>query len=561
MHACLNVDEIIRHIVCELVQSKAKATAAALAFCRKSFEDPVLDVLWESQDGLLPLLKSLPGDVWNEGRYTVSTLITYIFSFLNRSIQKSFKRHPTALEWARSRKYARKIRALKDSEGLRVLSPEVFSVLQLCAISEPLFPNLKALDLWFIDEKSIQFIPLFLSPRTIIIVIGFALFDSPAATVASMFSAFPILCPNLQEITFSNLPTDPMTAAAVSGMLIANNPNTLRSINVDSPLTEEAYEVIFKLPNLRDLSVMIEDGTPLPSMVLPNLAELAIECDGDSDWLPMFHGATFEKLEAVAFYHESEQMGDFLEAFERVALAASIQHTLSRFYLHTLHSWNPNYSSLLPFTYLKCLKIGFSCSDGCSSRVDDETITNLARTMPKLESLELGNSPCCEIPIGVTVKGLMVLANHCPDLNELQIHFQVASLTTPPEIHETVPHIRSTPMRRDCALRDLDVGQIPMPEESVSIVSLTLARIFPHLELIYHVDENWEKVEGAICISRQIIDYSGKEHHLSIPRSGFSDTSPRSCTRTVTSGETIPGRGTTPTLLRIFHVSLAQRKL
>lgn len=67
MHACLNVDEIIRFIACELVASGRKGTAAALASCCKSFEDPVLDALWEVQDQLYPLLKSFPGDVWGEG--------------------------------------------------------------------------------------------------------------------------------------------------------------------------------------------------------------------------------------------------------------------------------------------------------------------------------------------------------------------------------------------------------------------------------------------------------------------------------------------------------------
>jgi len=72
MHACLNVDEIVRLIASELVASGAKATAAILACCCKSFEDPVLDALWETQDRLRPLLKSFPEDVWNEGGCTVS---------------------------------------------------------------------------------------------------------------------------------------------------------------------------------------------------------------------------------------------------------------------------------------------------------------------------------------------------------------------------------------------------------------------------------------------------------------------------------------------------------
>jgi len=43
-------------------------------------------------------------------------------------------------------------------------------------------------------------------------------------------------------------------------------------------------------------------------------------------------------------------------------------------------------------------------------------------------------------------------------------------------------------------LVDLDVGEIPLWEESVSTVALTLAHIFPRIEAIRYVDENWEKV-------------------------------------------------------------------
>ena len=53
MHICLNVDELVRLIACELVASEGKATAVALAGCCKSFEDPVLDALWETQGSVL----------------------------------------------------------------------------------------------------------------------------------------------------------------------------------------------------------------------------------------------------------------------------------------------------------------------------------------------------------------------------------------------------------------------------------------------------------------------------------------------------------------------------
>ena len=76
MHACLNVDEIVRLIARELARPGAKADAVALACCRKSFEDPVLDTLWEIQNRLLPLFKSFPEDVWDEGGRPVSAPTT-----------------------------------------------------------------------------------------------------------------------------------------------------------------------------------------------------------------------------------------------------------------------------------------------------------------------------------------------------------------------------------------------------------------------------------------------------------------------------------------------------
>ena len=419
------------------------------------------------------------------------------------------------------------MRKLREHEDIHVLSSEIFSVLQLRAINEPLFPRLKNLKLWGITGRSIPFIPIFLSQRTAIIRFSFVLSNSPAAMVASMVATFPTLCPNLQKITLHPLPTDPMITTAVSEMLLANNRNILRSVHVDLPLTEEAREVISKLPNLQKLSVTVERETSVPSVVLPNLTRLTVKCDHNGDWLRMFHGATFGKLEVIAFYHTSGRIGDFLEAFERVALAASVQNTLSGFYLITSFSWNPNYSSLLPFTHLALLHIEFSCSDGCSSRVDDDIITNLAREMPGLDTLRLGKPPCREIPIGVTIKGLAILAKCCPDIDDLRIHFLVASLSAPPAIHGTTPDIGLAALRRDCALTGLCVGEIPMPEESVSVVAVTLARIFPHLEGIEYTDENWEKVADAICTSREIFDYSGEEFFSSLPRrSDFSNTSP-----------------------------------
>ena len=79
MHPCLNVDEILRLLACELVASKGQASAVALATCCKSFEDPVLDALWETQDQLTPLLKCFPQDVLEEDGELVSQPMPFYF--------------------------------------------------------------------------------------------------------------------------------------------------------------------------------------------------------------------------------------------------------------------------------------------------------------------------------------------------------------------------------------------------------------------------------------------------------------------------------------------------
>ena len=254
MHSCLHMDEIVRLVAHELVTSDGVATSVALACCCKSLEEPVLDVLWETQEKLLPLLKTLPGDIWDEGGYAVSGPIAEIFSSLNRSIRKSFRRPPTTPEWSRFRKYARRMRELEERGDLGVISPEVLPVLQFYTINEPIFPHLKTLQLWFTPVEFIPTIPLLLSPSTTVIDISFFGFDPSKAMALSMVTTFPTLCPNLQEISLHCLPRDPMITASVSEMVLSINRHTLQKFHVDSPLTEEASEVVYKLPNLRGLS-------------------------------------------------------------------------------------------------------------------------------------------------------------------------------------------------------------------------------------------------------------------------------------------------------------------
>ena len=402
------------------------------------------------------------------------------------------------------------------------LSPETFSVMQLCTINEHLLPSLKTLTSTEIQGWFIPFIPLFLSPRTNSVLLSFE-FNIPEVTIASAITTLPRLCPNLQDVVLFNSPRSLEITAAISGMLLVTNRNTLQKLDINSPLTKEASEVLYELPNLCHLSVAIERETPLPSASLPNLTMLEITCDDEDGWPQLFHGATFGKLEYVDFYLTSEQIGDFLGAFKEAALSSSIHNTLSEFFITAEHPWNPNYYSLLPFTQLVDLRIGMPCDGGCPSRVDDDIVVSLSRVMPKLETLALGSAPCGQSTTGVTTKGLLALARHCPKLSTLCVHLQVASLSEPPEIPGMVRNSGPTALRTDCALTELEVGETPVPEGSAMIIALTLLRIFPRLGCIVFFDEGWEEVAIAINFSREIIDFSGKQCPLTTPRGALND--------------------------------------
>ena len=441
---------------------------------------------------------------------------------LNDSIRKAFRRLPTTIEWARFRKNARRMRELRGRGIFEFLSREVLSALQLHIINEPLLPNLKTLCFWKLLGPFSPFISLFLSPGITSITLVFGI-DCPEAIVASTVSSLPKLCPKLRSICLQSqtpwVPFQPpsgdlMNTVAISGMVLATNRNTLRRFLVDSPLTEEASGVVCKLPNLRHLSVIIGRETSLPSASLPNLTTLAITCDNEDDWPRLFHGATFGKLESVMFFPQSSEIGDFLGAFKRAALSSSIQNTLLTLQIRPSCSWNPIYSSLLPFRQLVDLNIKFSCGDGCSSRVDDDIVISLSRAMPKLSVLRLGYSPCGEFTTGVTAKGLIALALRCPNLRSLCVHFHVNSLsvlpTDPGISHNTEP----TGSWTNCALTNLAVGEMLVPEESVLLVTLALLRIFPRIENIYHFDDGWKEVEDAIRLSKRIADCSSKKQAL-----------------------------------------------
>ena len=69
----------------------------------------------------------------------------------------------------------------------------------------------------------------------------------------------------------------------------------------------------------------------------------------------------------------------------------------------------------------------------------------------------------------------------------------------------------------DCALTDLEVGEISVSEESVLAVALALLSIFPRIETMDGASEGWAQVRNELNRSREIIDRSSKRRPFTTP--------------------------------------------
>jgi len=65
MHHIFQIDELVREITRHtFVRYISQRFVLDWALTCKTVSDPALDVLWETQDSLINLLKTLPSDIW-----------------------------------------------------------------------------------------------------------------------------------------------------------------------------------------------------------------------------------------------------------------------------------------------------------------------------------------------------------------------------------------------------------------------------------------------------------------------------------------------------------------
>ncbi|KAL1665863.1 hypothetical protein GGF50DRAFT_126081 [Schizophyllum commune] len=200
---CLEIPEILLLVCAELRTSKRLGTLASLASTCSATREPALDVLWEEQDSIVPLLQTLSQDRATD---SVLTLEHYI----------------SQADWDHMRCYARRIRKLTldaddgmlsgtgsrrhdeddDDEELYdedrdySIETSTLELLQSRAGRGPLLPNLRHLDYGELDSTWLPFITLFVNPSLQSLRIRPSIEDESM----NILTTLPTLCPNL--VTF-----------------------------------------------------------------------------------------------------------------------------------------------------------------------------------------------------------------------------------------------------------------------------------------------------------------------------------------------------------------------
>ncbi|KAL1663893.1 hypothetical protein GGF50DRAFT_55917 [Schizophyllum commune] len=413
---CLDLPEIVSLICAELQRSQAYGSLAAFAATNTLICDIALDALWQWQDSLVYLLKTLP-------QHRIREI------------------HPWDLRlvrWARMHSYASRITKLNlykpnggtfgfnaaPADGLQDnyydLDIDVGAFERISTTpARTLFPRLRTLDCIMFEPKMLALFPVLFSPTITSLSIRMS------KDADWLVQDLPRLCPNLTTLSWSGGAglggRDRDRAMPHPPFELLRRLQTLEILTT-ADLCIETIDCATQLPSLHSLQFLVGDNfirevdalskTPLdtfgrtpvnamappsPSLHFPN-AMRHIKLDLESPVvLSRFFNVVQTPLKVTAFdaqcYEEECDNGADVRAknLELLSQALDPAHLRQLLYYHDCDielSWGPVPAAhvlRLARTYPNLSYLGIDCW----LDVADADLIELARALPRLESLVL----------------------------------------------------------------------------------------------------------------------------------------------------------------------------
>jgi len=326
---------------------------------------------------------------------------------------------------------------------------------------------------------------LFLSPHLKNIVFScLDMYDVPRSQLAGLVQTIPVLPTSLEDLTIMcGFEEEELLKDAISSF-ICRCGSSLRAFRSSVLLSEAAVHHLMQLPNLRSWDTAQGPPRTLPLSIFPALEELHLEELAALQWLHLL---------------ASDEKGTFQNHSTPTTSHANIRETLRSL------SCPPNttidstiLSSILKFRNLVMLYVGTYCDEAerCTFHLTDGDVENLAITLPRLKSLQLG-IVCDFNYCRTTVASLMSISVHCPDLTSLETHFNTLTIV------DDMKHLHDGGSGRGnakCKLRNLKVGYLPLEVRGEDIETLVVGFkvIFPCLTDFTQYNDHWYELRSKL---------------------------------------------------------------
>ncbi|KAF8625991.1 hypothetical protein AX17_006715 [Amanita inopinata Kibby_2008] len=542
-HALLNPD--IVQLICEQVAKLDQKTLITLCRAGRHFLEPALNVVWYelgSQEGLGPLIRCMPDDLWEESTRPISPPpqgVGHVQATL------SLRRPILATDWARFEINATRVRRFGFPGGPRnpgksyKVDVRVYRALNCAAQEKKLLPQLREIA-WDTGDNAIYpYLTLFLAPTVTRLELTLGDPSIRPSSFDMRLSIFPSLnavCPSLtharicrENDTFTPAPSPPPTTTppTASHTLPPSEDRLYRSETLAVPAAIRQWtklrclslvgvfdRTVFcaaSLPALIELDLLdiTDRGTDLGTIAtvkgFPMLERLNADCCSINFCTQLINCMRDTPLRSLDLCFEETPP---VEAFHTLFLAMQngiAHHSLEHFscldsepsgtlYAITLGEISP----LLTFTHL--LTVGITTPHRFT--LDDEDVYRITLKWSRLRELRLNVCIPLMKQSRVTVEGLIAVAEHCPNLTYLSLAIDAR------KVHEY--HEKPGRGVSNQKLEYLVVYASPI-EDPVPVASL-LSDIFPNLRNVtaldsaldpdvaesVELDEKWARVENLV---------------------------------------------------------------
>jgi len=166
-------------------------------------------------------------------------------------------------------------------------------------------------------------------------------------------------------------------------------------------------------------------------------------------------------------------------------------------------------SPIQMFRNLVSLNVGTSChypndDNRCASKLDNDDVTELTISLPKLKSLFLGGL-CTENTCVTTAACLLQISVHCLRLRDLEIHFNTTNIVDDLKMISGDPRFQELRSLPKCTLLFFDAFSMPLAldEPGFKAVINGMTNIFPCLEYCVGSDPAWIELSERLVRLRR----------------------------------------------------------